>query len=182
MSRTGVILTGGKSSRMGQDKALMILDGKPMARRVANTLAPFCDEILVSSNLDAHAVFGDRLVGDTFTNCGPLSGLYSALSAAKNNEILVLSCDVPFVSGQIIHSLLDHAVIFDAIVARCDQQIHPLIAVYRKSALETIESSLQIKQLKMLACLEKMNVHYVDFPVSLAQHFENLNSPEDLKL
>lgn len=181
MSRTGLILAGGKSSRMQQDKALMLLNGKAMARHVSDILIPFCDEVLVASNRFDHAIFGDRLIADEYPGYGPLAGVHAGLTEATNDECIVLSCDVPFVTTDVIASLIGQSGNFDAVIARCNKRVHPLVGIYHKSALETIENALRLKNLKMLNCVDNLNVRFVDFPSSMSGFFQNINTPEDLK-
>lgn len=180
MNRTGIILSGGKSSRMGQDKALLPVEGTPMISHASNLLRRFCDEIIIASSDELHATFGDQLVHDTYPNSGPIAGIHAGVSKSKHSASIVLSCDTPFIHNEVIHALLDVEIISDAIVARCAQKTHPLIAIYHKSALPYLEHALQSNSFKLMTCLEKMRVTYVDFPSSFENNFQNINTPDQI--
>ena len=76
---TGIVLAGGKSSRMGQEKGLAEFDGKPMIAYALEALAPLCTEILISSNSNAYNHLGYRVVPDIIANSGPMGGIYSCM-------------------------------------------------------------------------------------------------------
>jgi molybdopterin-guanine dinucleotide biosynthesis protein A len=153
-----------------------------MASYSTEALRSFCDDILVASGNPEHDVFGDRRVEDRYVSSGPLAGLYAGLSAAKTNDVLVLSCDVPMITSEIIGTIASGVGNFDARVASCNGRIHPLIGCYRKSALPTIERSLESGQLKLRDCLDAMNVDVITFPPSYEAVFKNINAPNDVSL
>src|SRR4030067_2718582 len=94
---TGVILTGGKSSRMGQDKALLSIGGVQLIKRMLDVFGALFDEILVVTNKTGrHAGSGYREVTDIIPDCGPLGGIYTGLSSASSDRIFVAPCHLPF--------------------------------------------------------------------------------------
>ncbi|MCR9172141.1 MAG: molybdenum cofactor guanylyltransferase [bacterium] len=177
MNYSGIILAGGKSARMGQDKALMELDGTPMIQHVTKLLSDFVSEIIVASNNKVHHVFGDIGVTDNVINAGPMAGIEAGLKIAKNDACIVLSCDTPFLDVEILSSLTESH-FQDAVIARCEERVHPLIGIYRKSALPTIQEQLNQKNFKMMELLKKINTDYVDFPSTKSKNFINLNTQE----
>lgn len=82
---SGIILAGGKSSRMGRDKAMVKVDGLEMVLAVINQLDLESDELLLCTNHDAHRQFNKKIVEDKYKNCGPLAGIHAGLSASKYN-------------------------------------------------------------------------------------------------
>ena len=114
---TGVILTGGKSSRMGQDKALMPVGGVPLFRRILDVFETMFDEILIVTNKEGrHAGPGYREVTDIIPDCGPLGGIYTGLSYAKSKRIFVASCDLPFIKASTVKVVIDEPVSYDIVV------------------------------------------------------------------
>ncbi|XOV69271.1 MAG: molybdenum cofactor guanylyltransferase [Fluviicola sp.] len=178
MSYSGIILAGGKSSRMGQDKALMELKGIPMLQQVANGLKNYCNEIIIASNEQKHHAFGDIGVSDNYQDSGPLAGLEAGLLAASNESCIVISCDAPLLTTEILDRLIsetDQRVI----VASCSGRVHPLIGIYTKGSLEIIQSQLEKKQLKMHDVLDALNAKCIDFPKTLSEAFQNINTQEE---
>lgn len=185
MSYSGIILAGGQSTRMGQDKALMEFDGIPMIQHIANTLKAFTNEIIVASNNPVHHQFGDCGVLDNFPNSGPMAGIEAGLSQSRNDLSIVISCDAPFVNELVIEKLIEAekkaGEMTEAVVASCGTQIHPLIGIYRKSSLDIIRTRLQEGQLRMMDLLVGLNVKYIEFPKTDIKNFLNLNTQEEWK-
>ncbi len=130
---TGVILTGGKSSRMGQDKALLSVGGVQVIRRILDLFGTMFDEILVVTNkAGRHAGSGYREVADIIPDCGPLGGIYTGLSYAKSDRIFVASCDLPFIMASAVRVVTDEPVRYDIVVPEEGGRLHPLHAVYSR--------------------------------------------------
>ena len=128
---TGVILTGGKSSRMGQDKALLSVGGVQMIRRILDVFERLFDEILVVTNKTGrHTGSGYREVTDIIPDCGPLGGIYTGLSYAKSDRIFVASCDVPFINDSTVKIVIGESVSYDIVVPDDGCRLHPLHALY----------------------------------------------------
>lgn len=178
MSYSGIILAGGKSSRMGEDKALMEWDGTPMIQRTAQLLRGFSNEIIIASNDKDHHAFGDFGVVDNFPNSGPMAGVEAGLFAAQFSSSIVLSCDAPYVSNLVLETLISKNET-DATIAKIQERIHPLIGIYQKTSLETIQNELKRNQFKMHRLLEQLDTIYVDFPASMKKAFININTPEE---
>lgn len=181
MSYSGIILAGGKSSRMGQDKALMEIDGIPMIQHIANLLQKVTNEIVIASNDKKHHVFGDLGVEDNFPDSGPMAGIEAGLLAARNNACIVISCDSPFLTSSVLSELIlkDDK---DTVVATCNGRIHPLIGIYKKSSLDTIQAYLKQRKFKMRDLLEELNTEYLRFPDTMENAFNNLNTQEEWNL
>lgn len=178
MSYSGIILAGGRSSRMGQDKALMEINGIPMLQHLANLLKECSQEIIIASNNEQHHLFGDVGVRDNYKDSGPMAGIEAGLSIARNSQCIVLSCDTPFVTSSILSALTSKNS-KHALIARCKDQTHPLIGIYSASTLPTIRSFLEEKQLKMRALLVALNADYEQFPDELERAFININTQEE---
>jgi molybdenum cofactor guanylyltransferase len=183
MKITGIILTGGKSSRMGTDKAVLEFEGQSLLKRAADFCSVFCDEVLISSNNPEHRVEGVSRINDEVKECGPMGGIYSCLKQSSSDWNFVLSVDAPFVQSDFILFLQDHTTDFDAVIPVHEGKKEPLIAFYQKKALPQIETHIKAENYKMHFLLQKLNTHFVDAGAWLEKYpniFNNLNTPEDL--
>ena len=129
---TGVILAGGRGTRMGGvDKGLKRLRGRPMVEWVIERLAPQVDEVLINANqnLDAYAALGYRVIPDEIGGyAGPLAGLHRGLSQAAHDLVATVPCDSPFLPADLIRRLAGElsARQADLAVAKTGQQPHPV--------------------------------------------------------
>lgn len=183
MQVTGIILSGGQSTRMGTDKALLLLKGKTLLENAIEICNPVCNEILISSNNSEHEKFGYKIVPDEFTNCGPLSGIYSALKKSQTEWNFIISVDAAFVKPDFIHTLLNNANNFDAVVPYHNFGKEPLISMYNKSGLRVMLEHLQSKNLKIHNLLNALNTKYINsqsWVEKFPEIFRNLNRPDDL--
>jgi len=185
MQITAIILAGGKSKRMGTDKALLELGGISLLEKVISVCEAVCNQILISSNNFEHAVFGYPVIEDEIKNCGPIGGLYSCLKKTTTNWNFVISVDSPFVEKDYINFLNSEKGDFDAIVPVHSKGKEPLIAFYHKSCISEIEKRIQSGNFKMYDLVASLNTKLVDSEKWLSKYpklFQNINRPEDLQL
>jgi molybdenum cofactor guanylyltransferase len=183
MKITGIILTGGKSSRMGSDKALLEFEGQSLLKRAVDFCSAFCDEVLISSSNPEHRVEGGTRIDDEVKECGPMGGIYSCLKQSSSDWNFVLSVDAPFVQSDFILCLQGQSADFDAVIPVHEGKKEPLIAFYHKKALPEIETHIKAENYKMHFLLQQLNTHFVDAGAWLGKYpkiFNNLNTPEDL--
>jgi len=177
--RGGILLSGGKSRRMDSDKASILVKGKTMAQWSADLLKQYCTELIVSSNNTAHSIYGDTLVKDTLGD-GPLAGIYAAISASKYDYNIVLACDTPFVSSEIIKRLIDESTSEKATIAvDANGKIHPLIGIYHKSLVPVIKEKLEKGYFSMMRFLQEIGAKQVQF--NELHPFKNINDMEALQ-
>jgi molybdopterin-guanine dinucleotide biosynthesis protein A len=194
---TVLILAGGRSARMGRDKAWLDLDGMPLVERVARQLLPLAGEILFSANdpapfadLVARLPVPGRVVRDIFADAGPLAGLHAGLAAASFETALAVATDMPFVAHGVVEEMVGLCDEPDAVVPRLaaqgygEPQPEPLHAVYRKTCLPAIEAALAANRRRVVSFLPDVNVCYVDEPLLRAidpdlTSFRNVNTPEE---
>ena len=177
---TAIILAGGKSSRMGEDKGLMLYNGKPMIQHVIDAVLPLTNCILISANSDVYKQFNYQIFSDKISDKGPLGGIVTTLAQSETEINWVLSCDSPKITTEMLRKLVDQLRDYDAVVPQIGEKIHPLIAVYRKSILNRFKENLALNQLKMIAVLNEMHVNYYKVDESDQFNFKNLNSKADL--
>jgi len=180
----GIIMAGGKSSRMGADKGLMTFHGKRLIEYAIDLLQPFCSEIIISTNQSGYEEFGFRTVADVYLDCGPVGGLHAALGETHFDHNLVISCDVPFVESELIEFLLSKTGDFEAVVPLHERGIEPLVAVYRKEMASFFEIQLIEKNYKMQRIIRSCKLNFVEVDQLLAKYprlFYNVNRPEELE-
>ena len=183
---TGVILAGGRGSRMGGvDKGLRLLRGKPMVEWVIERFAPQVDEILVNANQnpEAYARLGYRVIPDEISGfAGPLAGLHRGLSEAAHGLIATAPCDSPFLPRDLIQRLraaLEPAGA-EIAVAKTGDQPHPVFCLCRKSVLPGLGAFLSGGGRKIDAWYAKLKVVEVPFD-NQAAAFSNINTDDELR-
>jgi len=154
---TGIVLCGGKSCRFGKDKGLCTLAGKLMISYPLEAMESLCDEILISTNDVRYSDLGYKLIPDIIKNTGPLGGLYSALKHSSNENNLIVSCDMPFVSRQLLQYIFENR--GDAMVASAFAKgyIEPLCSYFHKDTLHPIEQMLRAEDYKLTHLFDNVN-------------------------
>ncbi len=183
---TGLILAGGKSRRMGSDKAFIQWNNKYLIQYVFEALEPICHEILVSSNSLSERYDPYSLIQDRFADIGPIAGLESGLYHANHPHIVVASCDTPFVTTDLFRHLLlvhgDHEIT----VASHEGIDQPLIGIYQKAIHHKIYQAILADNNTPHAVIKSL--HWQEVPISQHMNFYsrdlflNLNQPEDFNL
>jgi len=178
---TTVILAGGQGKRMGGDKGLQLLRGRPLVQWVLDSVRSQSSEILISANSSSaeYSTFGYPVIADRLPEgSGPLAGLQSALIAARHEWVASVPCDTPFLPADLIARL--HAAIGDAeaAVAVVDGKKQPTIALYRKRVLPGLEAYLASGKRKVGDWLELLSAGEAcfDYPAG----FINVNTPDEL--
>ena len=184
----GVVLAGGKSSRMGRDKASLLLAGEPLLRRVVERLRQATGDVLVVGPVELEELVpGLRVVPDAQAGGGPLGGLVTALQSASTSRVFVVGCDMPFVRPALVAAIIERAQTepaLDAVVLRTDRGIEPLHAVYARSCLHIAAEQLQRGDRSLLRLVQRLRVGEMGpaeaapyDPLGLSSY--NVNSPED---
>ncbi|SEA75014.1 molybdopterin-guanine dinucleotide biosynthesis protein B [Desulfuromusa kysingii] len=179
---TGVLLAGGKSRRMGQDKAAIKLAGSTMFERTLKLLQNNFKHVLIAGDRPDLArpqipAFPDIYPGSA------LGGLYTGLKTATTDWIFVAPCDMPFPDERIVHLLLQYRANFDAVVPRTNQGYEPVFALYHKNCLPQMEKMLQQGQYRIYAFYQRIKIRYLDsseLPDGWQQALLNVNTPDDL--
>ena len=186
---TVAIQAGGRSSRMGQDKALVRFNGRPMIEHIIDRVSDMADDlIIITNNRPAFIQYGLRLVSDPEPGAGALPGLKTALKASTGSYTVLIACDMPFVS----RPLLDHQVSLaykqhaDVVVPRWDDHLQTMHAVYRReSCLHAVEHALASNQKRMISFYDEVLVRILETEevksyTPNGRAFLNINTPEEL--
>ncbi len=179
----GIILSGGKSSRMGTDKGLMNFNGKPLIQYSIDLLSTFCAETIISANDAAYEQFGLLIVKDEYPNCGPISGLHAALKASNYEWNLVVGCDTPFLQPELLENLLREKEGYEAVIPTHQHGTEPLIGLYHKSLASFFEKKILEKHYIIQKALKECNTKYLHVDPILTKYpklFCNLNSQTDI--
>ena len=165
----GVILAGGKSSRFGEDKALYMLNGRPMYEHVAQSLenVQAIDEIVINTNDKLKTSFKNyKVITDDpeYIDHGPLGGLYASAKEYPGQALMVISCDTPYVDSAWLDILAEEAEkTGDTVITTDNDREHPLIGVYQHDTLaELLEGQLETKRLSLKAFFENLDVQYLN--------------------
>jgi molybdopterin-guanine dinucleotide biosynthesis protein A len=187
MMAAAIILSGGKSSRMGTNKALLKINEKTNIERITDTLKmSFNDIILVTNNPEHYQFLGLPMVTDIYPDQGPLAGIHAGLLASKFDVNFIAACDMPFVSGELAEVLVNQCGDYDAVIPIINGRQHPLFAVYQKRVTEEIAHSIEAGRLRIKQLLEQLHVKYVteeDLQAycsnDLERVFFNMNHPNE---
>jgi len=181
---TGIVLAGGKGSRMGGvDKGLQPLRGKPMAAWAIARLKPQVDEIIINANQnrEIYAAFGYRVVADEIGGfAGPLAGLHAGLAAATYPLAASVPCDSPFLPADLVIRLQNALQGNDLAVAKTGDQAHPVFVLLKTSLKRNLEEFLNGGGRKIDAWYASLKVVEVNFDDE-ADAFRNINTREELK-
>lgn len=183
MRACGVILSGGRSSRMGTNKSLLKLGESTVIEQIIDEVQSCTDEICIISNQPQDYRFLNKTIyTDRYKDKGPLAGIESALYHSNADVFVFAACDMPFINREVYKYLLNSLKGYDAVVPAYDDQLHPLSGIYTKNILPKIQGQLDKDQLKVKGFFDQIKVNYIkDFDdISdsvLEKHFFNMNTP-----
>ncbi|MDR6999426.1 molybdenum cofactor guanylyltransferase [Neobacillus niacini] len=162
MKAAAIILSGGKSSRMGTNKALLKINEKTNIERLAEELKGyFAEIILVTNHPDEYRFLGVKMVSDQFPGLGPIAGLHAGLRASNHEVNIVVACDMPFVSGVLAKKITAKVDGSDAVIPIIDGKKQPLFAAYHRRILPVVEESIEKGNLRMTQLLDDLHVLYL---------------------
>ncbi len=185
---SAAILAGGKSRRMGRNKALLHFRGKPLIARVYEALHPLFEEIfLVTDNPGLFDAVPCPKIPDRVSGKGPISGLDAALRHSRNPYVLVVGCDAPFLSSSLLERLAGETGGADLVIPFGPNGPEPLCAVYGKECLPLIEESLRKGDYSLMSLIGRLHRREVSREEVAAidpgfLSFLNINTPEDFRL
>lgn len=186
---TGVLLAGGKSRRMGEDKRHLALGEQTLLERGLSVLQSIFQEVLVVIAQDSPPLGVDaKVVRDLVPDCGSLGGLYTGLMQATTPCIFVVACDMPFLNQTVIAQFTSQRAAADIVVAKLDGRLHPMHALYSKRCLPVLEQMIRERQLKIQEIVSEpsLQVRYVTEADLLTvdpswRSFYNVNTLADLE-
>jgi len=185
---TGVLLAGGKSRRMGEDKRFLVLGEQTLLERGLAVLCSIFQHVLVVIAQDSPPLHVDvRVVRDLIPDCGSLGGLYTGLMQATTPCIFAVACDMPFLNRVVIAQFTNREAAADVVMAKLGGRLHPMHALYGKRCLPALEQMVQARQLKIQEVVSEpsLRVEYVTEEDVLVidpswRSFYNVNTLADL--
>lgn len=185
MSRAVFVLAGGKSSRMGTDKAFVEFGGQTLLARALNVAGAVRNSAAIVGDIARFREYG-TVVADIFAGCGPLGGIHAALVFSRADLNLMLAVDMPFVSRELLEFLFAEAEKSDALVTvpRAGKGSQPLCAIYRREFAAAAEEALRAGNYKIDALFSGVPIRVVEESELVAagfsaQSFFNVNTPQD---
>ncbi|MDS1029963.1 molybdenum cofactor guanylyltransferase [Bacillota bacterium LX-D] len=183
----GIILAGGKSSRMNCNKSFVKLDGKPFIEIIVDKVRPiFKDKITIITNEpELYRYLNTDICCDLVKDKGPIAGIYTGLVTSDSFHNFFLPCDMPFISGETIKYMLKHKGRYDVIVPLINGYIEPLYGIYSKNCIKAIEKCLLQNLLKVKSLYEYVSVKTIPEEVftkldSELKLFTNINTLQEL--
>ena len=179
---TGVLLAGGKSRRMGRDKACLEFSGMSLFDRALGLLQKNFSALLIAGERPDLARPEVPALADIYPGSA-LGGLYTGLKAATTDWIFVAPCDMPYPDQRIVELLLQHRAGFDAVVPRTPAGYEPVFALYHKNCLPQMEAMLRQDQFRIYDFYQRINIRYLDppeLPKGWQRSLININTPKDL--
>lgn len=193
---TAIILAGGKSLRMGENKALLQLNGKSIIMHISHLmLTLFQRVILITNDPDKYDFLGLESYKDIYPGKGPLGGIHAGLKYSKTEKNFIVSCDIPLVTGELIKFLTEYETIQPVTIARAEEYIQQLCGIYNKSVLDEADhmlctdstevSGVRKSKCRVLSLIEKTGAEIIesyDIPCYTEGMFLNMNKPDDYRI
>jgi molybdopterin-guanine dinucleotide biosynthesis protein A len=184
---SAAIMAGGKSRRMGRDKAWLDLgDGRPIVQRVIEVMHEVADEVFLVANDERFATLGLRVVPDRFPEGGALGGITTGVGAATHDVVLVAACDMPFLRPEVFRLLVERSGDHDVVMPKVGEDFEALHALYTKACLPAMERALASGKMRIISFFGDVRVlelgedelRRVDPEL---RSFTNVNTPEELE-
>jgi len=183
---SGIILSGGKSVRMGENKAFIEIDGVPIIHRIYNLFKELFREIIIVTNQkELFLNFDSKIYSDLFPNKGALGGLYTGLVFSNFTYSFCVACDMPFINKSLVQYLVKNMEDYDVIVPLTKDGLQPLHAIYSKHCLPTIKETIEKGKYKIIDFYSLVKVKVIKeedfgFLDPLRESFINVNTQEEL--
>jgi len=182
LNTTGIILAGGKSTRMGTDKGFVIFNDTTFISHVIAALEPFVSEIIIVSNDSEYDMFKLKRVADKFEDGGPLAGLFSGLEYSETEKNIVLSCDIPLINKAVLTVLVEaYDSELDVVQLESKGETMPLIAIYKKQAMHQILELLEQGERRLRVAVESLKTKTITLDAKLDPFVQNINTASQLK-
>jgi len=181
---TAIILAGGKSTRMKTDKGLTYFGNKTLVELVIESVKKITDRIIIITQNPAYGKFGLPFFPDVLKDKGALGGIYSGLTHSSTQKNLIVGCDMPFLSENLLACLVNNYGDEDVLLTNHKDKAEPLCSVYDKNCITQIRPRLEQNQLKITSALEGLKTRVISFDNEdwfSGKEFTNINSIDELK-
>lgn len=183
---TGIILAGGKNTRIGQDKSFLKVGNRTIIERTVSILSKIFNEIIIISNTpEPYRSFGLKIYSDIIPEKNSLGGIYTGLSVSSSRHNFFVACDMPFLNENLIKYMTESINDSDIVIPKTKKGYEPLHAIYSKSCIPFIKKQIEKNQLKILDFFPSVTVREIEtkeIDVCGPEHaaFLNLNTQQDL--
>ncbi|PIV21197.1 MAG: molybdenum cofactor guanylyltransferase [Deltaproteobacteria bacterium CG03_land_8_20_14_0_80_45_14] len=183
---TGIILSGGKSIRMGENKAFIEMEGVPIISAIYSLFKELFQEVIIVTNQkELFTHFDSRIYADLIPNKGALGGLYTGIFFSTFHYSFCVACDMPFIKKSLVQYLIKNIRDDDVIVPRTKDGLQPLHAIYSKNCLDPIKNIIEQGKYKIIDFYHLVKIKIVEendfFSLDpLRESFINVNTPEEL--
>lgn len=181
---TGIVLSGGKSLRMGTDKGLLDYKGKSLVQHAVDYLRPHCNEILISSNSDIYNSIGYPVIPDLIQNIGPIGGIFSCIKNIDANKVIVTACDMPEIPKTLINKMCLNEPDADLIYLKLSSgRLQPLPLVLGKKTYSSLYTQIESGKYKLGNFINECisNVNLQSHAIQINNLPKNINFAIDLK-
>lgn len=185
LEATGIILAGGQSSRMKQNKAFLELTGQALIDRTLALFKEIFNEVIISSNeRELYLNYHVPIIADNTPGLGPIGGIQAGLEAARYNTCFFVACDMPFLNPEVIIYMAQWKDSYDVIVPQGKKGLNPLHAFYSRSCLPYLERNIRQRKLRVIDLYDACRVRYIKEEELTAfgdpeRFLCNVNTPED---
>ncbi len=191
---SGVVLAGGDNKRFPILKGFLRINGITIIEKNINLLQTICNDVFISTNMpELYFKFQINMYGDIIASMGPMSGIYTSLLNSKNDNLLVVACDMPFLNEGVLSYILKKHIemnknfLCDATVPFYNNRPQPLCGIYRKTALPLLEENLQNNKNSMYFFLREVKTNFISEAEikeidASGSSFININTLEDYKM
>ncbi|WP_299098269.1 molybdenum cofactor guanylyltransferase [uncultured Winogradskyella sp.] len=175
------ILCGGLSSRMQEEKGLVLYEDKPFVTHIIEAVLPISETIVLVTKNENYKQFGFPLIADIYENKGPVGGIYSALNHSDNEFNLILSCDIPNIKTAVLNTYLlnnfqDHSITY----LKDDESDYPLIGMYSKQVTSLFKTAISENKLKLLDLIKTTDYNTIQIKPEDKIAVKNINTKEEL--
>ncbi len=184
---TGIILSGGKSARMGQDKAFIEIEGIPIIQRIYHLFKDLFQEVIIVTNQkNLFSGFDSKIFSDLIPDKGALGGLYTGIFFSTFHYSFCVACDMPFIKRPLVQCLIENIKDEDVIIPRTRDGLQPLHAIYSKNCVDPIRKTIEQGKQGIVDFYHLVKVKIVEEKEFLQldpgrESFINVNTPEELR-
>lgn len=169
---------------MGTEKGLVNYNNKPFIQLVIDAIVPITTNIFLVTDNQEYTDFNYPLVADIYKNKGPVGGIFSALDRSETENNLILSCDIPKISTNVIKNYLINNISDqkDVIFLSDDKNIYPLIGIYNKRVKPKLSEAISSNRIKLLSLLNELNCQVIKVNPRDFESLKNINTQDELKI
>ena len=182
MNLSAVILAGGRSTRMGQDKALLMLDQQRFIIHLAQELSGFSELMISAAHPDDYSMCGLKVLADEYQGIGPMEGVRQSLLHACEDHVFICAVDMPFVRREMVLYLSEYiSSDYDAWIFTQGGRVHPLCGIYSRAVLPAVRDLVAEGSWRMTKLLSRIRTKYIEIDNSCfgRETLRNINTPDE---